>query len=86
MSTRVAVRDLRNSTRQVLERVEAGEELVVTVNGRDVARLAPLVEGVRWIPKRVFLDDLARAQADPELQAELDALAPDTTDDLDDLR
>lgn len=82
---RVAVRDLRNSTRQVLERVEAGEQLIVTVNGRDVARLGPITEGLRWIPKRVFLEGLARAQADPGLQAELDALAPDTIEDLDDL-
>ncbi len=82
---RVPVRDLRNAARQVLERVEAGEELIVTVSGRDVARLSPLAEGVRWIPKRQLLETLRRVQADPELQADLDSLAPGTTDELDDL-
>lgn len=79
---RVAVRDLRNSTRQVLERVEAGEELIVTVNGRDIARLTPLLTAPRAVPKNVILDRLRRNQADPGLQSELDELAPDKTDEL----
>ena len=66
--------------------MEAGESLIVTVNGRDVAQLGPLNSGLRWIPKRRFLAELARVRADPGLQAELDELAAGSTDDLDDLR
>ncbi|MGH3701530.1 MAG: type II toxin-antitoxin system Phd/YefM family antitoxin [Pseudonocardiaceae bacterium] len=40
--TEIALRELRNNTSEVLRRVENGEELDVTVNGRPVARLVPL--------------------------------------------
>ena len=39
---RVTVRDLRNSGGEVLGRVEHGEPLVVTRDGRPVAELRPL--------------------------------------------
>jgi len=39
----VASRALRNDTRGVLRRVEAGEHVIITVNGRPVAVLAPPV-------------------------------------------
>lgn len=38
----VTVRDLRNHGGQVLERVERGETMVVTRDGRPVAELRPL--------------------------------------------
>jgi prevent-host-death family protein len=38
----VSVRDLRNHGGDVLNRVEAGERLIVTRNGRPVAELVPL--------------------------------------------
>jgi prevent-host-death family protein len=38
MST-VAVRDLRNHTRKILDRVNAGESIVITVDGRPTAEL-----------------------------------------------
>ena len=37
----VSVRDLRNHGGEVLDRVEAGEEIVVTRDGRPVALLVP---------------------------------------------
>ena len=37
----VASRDLRNNTRALLERVEAGESITITVDGRPVATLEP---------------------------------------------
>lgn len=41
MATTIPQRELRNNPGQVLRRVEAGEELTVTVRGRPVADLIP---------------------------------------------
>lgn len=81
MST-VASRELRNRTRQVLERVEAGEDVFITVDGREVARVTQVSRKPRWVPRGAFLADLRRVRADAGLRADLDELAPDTTDDL----
>lgn len=80
---RVASRELRNQTRALLERVEAGEEITITVNGRDVARLAPVGSRPRSIDSNVFLDMIEATQADPKLTIELDEMmGAETTDDL----
>ena len=76
----VASRDLRNQTRSVLARVEAGERVTITVNGRRVAELVSAGERRRWLPRSEFLKILH--QADPGLQAALLELSPDSTDDL----
>jgi prevent-host-death family protein len=50
----VATRELRNDTASVLRRVQAGEEIIVTVNGKPVAQLVPLPStGRRWVPAAV---------------------------------
>lgn len=76
----VASRELRNDTRGVLRRVEAGEDVTITVDGRPVAVLRPIGTRQRWVPKAEFVARLR--QADPALAADLRELAPDTTDDL----
>jgi prevent-host-death family protein len=38
----VTVRDLRNKGREVLDRVERGEHVIITRDGRAVAELRPL--------------------------------------------
>jgi prevent-host-death family protein len=76
----VALRDLRNNTSDVLRRVEGGEQLTVTVNGRGVARLVPLPRRPQFLPWQQLLAD----QADPGLGEELRELLPDTTDDIED--
>jgi prevent-host-death family protein len=82
----VASRDLRNDTAGVLRRVQAGEDVVVTVNGRPVARLVPVQPVSRgWIRREELSRRLASAQADPGLRDDLRLLAADTTDDLDPL-
>jgi prevent-host-death family protein len=78
--TEVASRELRNDTRRVLARVEAGEAVTITVNGRAVGILQPVRERRRWIARDQFVGRLM--QADAELASELADLAPDTTDDL----
>lgn len=76
----IASRELRNDTRGVLSRVESGEPVTITVNGRAVAVLAPVGGRTRWINREQFVRRLVAA--DPGLAAELADLAPDTTDDL----
>ncbi|MET0921117.1 MAG: type II toxin-antitoxin system prevent-host-death family antitoxin [Acidimicrobiia bacterium] len=48
----VGVRELRNHLSKYLERVEAGEEVVVTDRGRAVARMVPL-SGERTIDRLI---------------------------------
>jgi prevent-host-death family protein len=79
----VATRELRNDTAGVLRRVQAGEEIVVTVNGKPAAKLVPLpTAGRRWLPRAELARRLAWAQADPGLRDDLAELAGETTDDL----
>jgi prevent-host-death family protein len=81
--TDVASRELRNDTAGVLARVQAGEDIVITVNGRRVARLVPLQPvSRRWIGRDELMRKLAAAQADAGLRGDLKALAGETTDDL----
>lgn len=78
----VASRDLRNNTRALLDRVEAGEALTITIDGRPVAVLQPLSRRPRWLARDEFVRRVVRHQSDPALARELAELAPDTTDDL----
>ncbi len=85
--TTVATRDLRNDTAGVLRRVQAGEEIVITVNGKPVARLLPLAPARRrWLPRAELSRRLAIAQADAGLRDDLARLAGETTDDLPPIR
>jgi prevent-host-death family protein len=79
----VASRDLRNDTAGVLKRVQAGEDVVITVNGKPVARLVPVQPAKRrWIARAELVRRLSTGQADPGLRSDLQVLAGDTTDDL----
>jgi prevent-host-death family protein len=80
----VASRELRNETRSVLARVESGEDVVITVDGRPVATIKPLPDRQRWMPRDEFATRIGSHQADSGLAAELAELAPDSTDDLSD--
>jgi prevent-host-death family protein len=78
----VASRELRNSTRALLDRVGGGEQVRITVDGRPVALLVPLPARPAWASRAEFVERIVAHQADPELGRELRELAPDTTDDL----
>jgi prevent-host-death family protein len=81
--TNVATRELRNDTAGVLRRVQAGEEIVITVKGEPVAQLVPLrPQTRRWIMWDELLDRLPRIQADPGLREDLKWISEGTTDDL----
>lgn len=78
----VASRELRNNTRALLERVEAGQSIAITVDGRAVATLEPIERTQRWMARDEFVRRVVARQADSELSREIRDLAPDTTDDL----
>ena len=84
--TEIPSRELRNDTAGVLRRVEEGESLTITTNGRPVARLVPLPRSRRApISRDELIRRLRKYQADPGLRDDLRELAGDTTDDLDPL-
>lgn len=78
----VAARELRNNTRRVLERVEAGETVTITIDGRPVAVLNPIDRRPTWMNRDELLRRVLPNRADPGLTQDLRELAPDTTDDL----
>lgn len=78
----VASRELRNNTRALLDRVEGGESITITVDGRPVAVLQPAGRRPRFIGREPFVRRLLAHRADAGLRTELRDLAPDTTDDL----
>lgn len=78
----VASRELRNSTRSLLDRVEAGETITITVGGRPAAVLAPIGRRRRWVPRSDFVTTVLAHQADPGLADDLADLAGEMTDEL----
>jgi prevent-host-death family protein len=79
---RIPQRDLRNDVSAVLRRVMAGEQLRVTVAGRDAADLVPIEDAPSWTAGSRARELISSAQADAGLSAELDQAFPDTTDQL----
>lgn len=70
--TEVAVRDLRNHGGEILDRVAAGESLIVTRDGHAIAELRPLPR--RPLPAALLLERWRRIPAvDPlQLKADID--------------
>lgn len=58
--------DLRKDLAEILRRVQAGEDITITVKGRAVATLTavPPVRR-RWLSGLEFAERMRRAQADP---------------------
>ena len=80
--SQVASRELRNQTRALLDRVQAGETITITVDGRPVALLSPVGRRPRWLARREFAETALAHQADPALSTDLRSLFDETTDDL----
>ena len=79
----IASRELRNDTAGLLRRVQAGEEVVITVRGRAVAELVPVrTPRRRWLPRAELVRRLSSSQADPGLRSDLARLVGHTTDAL----
>lgn len=62
----VASGEFRNDTRGVLRRVEAGEDVTISVDGRPLAALRPIPARPRWGSKEEFSRRLLAREADPE--------------------
>jgi prevent-host-death family protein len=77
----VALEALRNDTRGLLRRVDAGEDVFITVDGRRVAVLRPVASRPAWMARREFVGRFSNRQADADMAADIRQLAPDTTDD-----
>lgn len=84
---KIAVRELRNRTAEVLRIVQAGEQVTITSRGRPVAELSPVgTSGRRPIDRAELTRRLARTQADSGLRQDLAELAGYTVDDLGSIR
>jgi antitoxin (DNA-binding transcriptional repressor) of toxin-antitoxin stability system len=82
MARDVSIRELRNSTANVVAELEAGERLTLTVNRRPVADLLPHVaQRDPWVSSSELRRIVREAPADPTL---LDDLADVRGAELDD--
>lgn len=71
----VGLRELKQNPSEVVARAEHGETIVITVQGRPVAKITPLVpQKRRWVPAEELSLALEGLEPDPTLAAELDAL------------
>ena len=78
----IGVRDLRNRTAQVIDAVQAGERVVLTVHGDPVADIVPHGRRSRWLAGAPLRERLGDVAADSMLARELDELARQTLADL----
>jgi prevent-host-death family protein len=72
MARAVSVRDLRNSTADVIAAVRSGERVTLTVNRDPVADIVPHTE-LRdpWVPSTVLHSIVREAPADEDLLVDL---------------
>jgi antitoxin (DNA-binding transcriptional repressor) of toxin-antitoxin stability system len=72
MSKEVSIRELRNSTPNVIAELESGERLTLTVNRRPVADIVPHVEARDpWLPSSEVRRIVEASPADPGLLDDL---------------
>lgn len=71
--TVIPQRTLRNDVADVLRRAEAGEQFTITVSGRPVAQLGPMVEDgpKRFVPAAEFNEVFASLPPDLTLMDDL---------------
>ena len=72
MTPEISVRELRNHTSEVVRRIEAGEQLSLTVNRRPVADIVPHSTRLAWAPSSVVRSIAIETPAD---RAMIDDLA-----------
>jgi prevent-host-death family protein len=72
-------KELRNNVGEVLRRAEAGEELTITVSGRPVAVLGPVVRRAHWVPGS-RLAELWALGPDPKFAKDLELLGGEMVD------
>jgi antitoxin (DNA-binding transcriptional repressor) of toxin-antitoxin stability system len=83
MGRDVSVRELRNSTADVIADLEKGERLTLTVNRRPVADIVPHIEERDpWVPSAELRRIRGEAAADPALLTDLADVRGAEIDDL----
>ena len=80
--TTIPLRELRNNASQVVRRVEAGERLTVTVDGRPAADLVPHTGRRRFASREDLVRFFSSRTPTPTLRDDVRRLVPDTTDDV----
>jgi prevent-host-death family protein len=80
--TTIPLRELRNNASQVVRRVEAGERLTVTVDGRPAADLIPHSGRRRFASRDDLIRFFSSRTPTPTLRDDVRRLVPDTTDDV----
>ena len=78
----VGARDLRNHTGRVIDAVQAGERVTLTVRGEPIADIVPHARRARWLSGEQLRTQLATRAADPALTRQLGELAGQTLDKL----
>lgn len=78
----IPLRELRNNASKVVRRVEAGERLTVTVDGRPAADLVPHTGRRRFASREELIQFFSSRRATPTLREDVRRLVPDTTDDV----
>jgi prevent-host-death family protein len=78
----IPLRELRNNASKVMRRVEAGERLTVTVDGRPAADLVPHTGRNRFVGRDQLVAFLGSRNATPSLRDDVRRMVPDTTDDV----
>ena len=78
----IGVRDLRNRTSQVIDAVQAGERVTLTVHGEPVADIVPHGRRARWLSGDNLREQLRDRAADADLTGELNELTGQTLDEL----
>ncbi len=79
---KIGVRDLRNRTAQVIDAVQAGERVTLTVRGEPVADIVPHGRRTRWLAGTELREQLGDRAADAGLADELATLAGHTLGEL----
>ena len=78
----VGIRELRNHTAVIIDAVQAGERVTLTVHGEPVADIVPHVRRTRWLPGGWLAGQLGDRSADAELTGDLEEVAGQTVDEL----
>lgn len=73
----ITEQELRSHTSDVLHRVEGGEEIIVMIDGRSVARIIPMLTRPRSLPWQQLLAH----QADPGMAKDIRELLGDEDTD-----
>ncbi len=81
---RVAIRDLRNDTRSVIDAVERGVDVILTRRGHPIARIVPIEPDDDDLD--TWLGEITADAHDSGLLDEIDRLRRDEDDDTDDRR